>query len=51
VTHDQHLRHGCGVPGAIIRRDFTVNATKVNSRWCGDITHVGTWEGWLAWPP
>jgi len=30
-----------------IRRDFTAGASKVNSRWCGDITYVGTWEGWL----
>ena len=30
-----------------IRRDFTVNAAAVNSRWCGDITYVSTWEGWL----
>jgi transposase InsO family protein len=30
-----------------IRRDFTADASKVNSRWCGDITDIGTWEGWL----
>ena len=30
-----------------IRRDFTVNAAAVNSRWCGDITYISTWEGWL----
>lgn len=30
-----------------IRRNFTADASKVNSRWCGDITYVGTWEGWL----
>jgi transposase InsO family protein len=30
-----------------IRRDFTADASKINSRWCGDITYVGTWEGWL----
>jgi transposase InsO family protein len=30
-----------------IRRDFTADASKLNSRWCGDITYVGTWEGWL----
>ncbi len=30
-----------------IRRDFTADAAKVNSRWCGDITYIGTWEGWL----
>jgi transposase InsO family protein len=31
----------------LIRRDFTVNAAAVNTRWCGDITYVWTWEGWL----
>ena len=30
-----------------IRRDFTADASKINARWCGDITYVGTWEGWL----
>jgi len=30
-----------------IRRDFTTDASKLNSRWCGDITYIGTWEGWL----
>ena len=30
-----------------IRRDFTTDASAVNSRWCGDITYIGTWEGWL----
>jgi transposase InsO family protein len=30
-----------------VRRDFTTNAAAVNSRWCGDITYIGTWEGWL----
>ena len=30
-----------------MRRDFTANAAAVNSRWCGDITYVPTWEGWL----
>ena len=31
----------------LIRRDFTVNAAAVNTRWCGDITYLWTWEGWL----
>jgi transposase InsO family protein len=31
----------------LIRRDFTVDATAVNTRWCGDITYIPTWEGWL----
>jgi transposase InsO family protein len=31
----------------LIRRDFTVNPAAVNTRWCGDITYIWTWEGWL----
>ncbi len=31
----------------LVRRDFTANAAAINSRWCGDITYVPTWEGWL----
>jgi transposase InsO family protein len=31
----------------LIRRDFGVNAAAVNTRWCGDITYIPTWEGWL----
>jgi transposase InsO family protein len=30
-----------------IRRDFTTDASQINSRWCGDITYISTWEGWL----
>jgi transposase InsO family protein len=30
-----------------IQRDFTADASKINARWCGDITYVGTWQGWL----
>jgi transposase InsO family protein len=30
-----------------IRRDFTADASRLNSRWCGDITNIRTWEGWL----
>ena len=30
-----------------IRRDFTADAHRLNSRWCGDITYIRTWEGWL----
>ena len=30
----------------LIRRDFALNAAAVNTRWCGDITYVPTWEGW-----
>lgn len=28
-----------------IRRDFAIGA--INRRWCGDITYISTWEGWL----
>jgi len=31
----------------LIGRDFSVNAAAVNTRWCGDITYIWTWEGWL----
>ena len=31
----------------LIRRDFTVDAAAINTRWCGDITYVPTWQGWL----
>jgi transposase InsO family protein len=34
-------------PADLIRRDFAVNAAAVNTRWCGDITYLPTWEGWL----
>jgi transposase InsO family protein len=30
-----------------IRRDFTADANRLNSRWCGDITYIRTWQGWL----
>ncbi len=29
------------------RRDFTADASHLNSRWCGDISYIRTWEGWL----
>ena len=32
-----------------IRRDFTTDASKINARWCGDITDIGTWEGGWTW--
>jgi transposase InsO family protein len=35
------------IPVDLVRRDFTVDAAKINSRWCGDITYINTWEGWL----
>jgi transposase InsO family protein len=30
-----------------IRRDFTADASRLNTRWCGDIMYIATWEGWL----
>jgi len=36
-----------GARADLIRRDFAVNAAAVNTRWCGDITYIPTWEGWL----
>lgn len=35
----------------LIRRDFTVNAAAVNTRWCGDITYISTWKAGCIWPP
>jgi putative transposase len=29
-----------------IRRDFTAGASRLSTRWCGDITYIATWEGW-----
>lgn len=31
----------------LIARDFTTDAAKINTAWCGDITYIPTWEGWL----
>jgi transposase InsO family protein len=31
----------------LIRRDFSVDAAAVTTRWCGDSTYLWTWEGWL----
>ncbi len=38
--------HGQAPLGApdLIRRDFTAAAP--NTRWCGDITYIRTWDGW-----
>ena len=35
------------VPVDLIRRDFAVDAAQINTRWCGDITYINTWQGWL----
>jgi transposase InsO family protein len=31
----------------LVRRDFGAQPGRVNARWCGDITYINTWEGWL----
>ena len=31
----------------LIERTFEVAASAVDTRWCGDITYINTWEGWL----
>jgi transposase InsO family protein len=35
------------LPEDLIGRDFACAATDHNRRWCGDITYIHTWEGWL----
>jgi transposase InsO family protein len=31
----------------LVGRDFRADAAAVDSRWCGDVTYVNTWQGWL----
>ena len=31
----------------LVGRDFTVDPAAVDTRWCGDITYINTWQGWL----
>jgi transposase InsO family protein len=31
----------------LIGRDFSVDPNAINTRWCGDITYIRTWAGWL----
>jgi transposase InsO family protein len=35
------------VPADLIERDFATATTALNARWCGDITYIHTWQGWL----
>jgi transposase InsO family protein len=35
------------LPTDLIRRQFATTTTGLNARWCGDITYIHTWEGWL----
>jgi transposase InsO family protein len=34
-------------PPDLISRDFSCVAGGGNRRWCGDITYINTWQGWL----
>jgi transposase InsO family protein len=31
----------------LINRGFSCAPAEINTRWCGDITYIPTWEGWL----
>jgi transposase InsO family protein len=31
----------------LINRDFSTDAAVIDTRWCGDITYINTWQGWL----
>jgi transposase InsO family protein len=31
----------------LVERDFTTDCAAVDTRWCGDITYINTWQGWL----
>jgi transposase InsO family protein len=31
----------------LVGRNFSVDANNLDARWCGDITYIPTWEGWL----
>jgi hypothetical protein len=39
----------------LIKRAFSPEAHEFDAAWCGDITYIRTWEGWLyllvTWPP
>ena len=35
------------LPADLIGRDFATAAASLNARWCGDITYIHTWQGWL----
>ncbi len=38
---------GAAIRPDLVGRDFRVAPEQVNTRWCGDITYINTWEGWL----
>ncbi|MBM0226111.1 MULTISPECIES: IS3 family transposase [Micromonospora] len=31
----------------LVNRDFGTDPAAIDTRWCGDITYINTWEGWL----
>jgi transposase InsO family protein len=31
----------------LVGRDFSTDPGAVDTRWCGDITYINTWQGWL----
>ncbi|SDT80443.1 IS3 family transposase [Actinoplanes derwentensis] len=31
----------------LVGRDFTTDPAAIDTRWCGDITYINTWQGWL----
>jgi transposase InsO family protein len=31
----------------LVGRDFGTDAAALDTRWCGDITYINTWQGWL----
>ncbi|WP_328369052.1 IS3 family transposase [Micromonospora zamorensis] len=31
----------------LVNRDFDTDPTAIDTRWCGDITYINTWQGWL----
>lgn len=35
------------MPADLVGRDFSTAPEAVNTRWCGDITYINTWQGWL----
>ncbi|MGK3202800.1 IS3 family transposase [Amycolatopsis sp. MEPSY49] len=46
ADHD-HPDPAAAMPADLLQRDFSCAATHINTRWCGDITFIHTWEGWL----
>jgi transposase InsO family protein len=31
----------------LVNRDFRTDPAAIDTRWCGDITYIPTWQGWL----